>query len=231
MSQKNRWELEYQDPKLVATSFEPTKDAKDFARFLKKKCGTVEDMRVLDLGSGIGKNAHFFAERGANVTGIEISDSAREIAEKQAKDTDVTVIYKKGNIGAPLPFPDKTFDAILDVLSSNSLSEEERVTYLKESARVLKSGGHMLVKALCKDGDKNAKELLKKFPGKEKDTYTLPQTGIMERVFSESDLRALYSTYFTIISLKKTSHYPRVSGRLYKRNYFVLMLQKLDKRK
>jgi len=225
MAQKNRWEREYQSPKLIAKSFEPTKDAKDFARLLKKQ-GLFEGAHILDLGSGIGKNAHFFAERGTHVSGIEISDSAREIAEKRARETSVPVEYRAGNIGVPLPFPDKTFDAILDVLSSNSLSEEERATYLKESARVLKPGGHMLVKALAKDGDKNAKELLKKFPGTEKDTYTLPQTGVTERVFSESDLRALYSTYFTIISLKKTSHYPRIGDRIYKRNYFVLVLQK-----
>lgn len=226
MVQKNRWELEYQEPKLVARSFEPTKDAKDFARFFKKKHGTLEHTRVLDLGSGIGKNAHFFAERGAEVVGLEISDTALATARVRVKETGISVIYQKGDIGTPFPFLDNSFDAILDVLSSNSLSEEERSVYLKETTRVLKPGGYMLVKALSKDGDKNAKELLKKFPSLEKDTYVLPQTGITERVFSESDIRALYGTHFDIVSLKKTSHYPRIADRLYKRNYFVLVLQK-----
>lgn len=225
MSQKNKWELEYQAPKLVAKSFEPTKDAKDFARFLKKK-GLLSGAHILDLGSGIGKNAHFFAERGAKVIGMELSDTAREIAQRRAKETSVPVMYQKGDIGVRMPFSNHAFDAILDVLSSHSLSEQERETCLKESARVLKSNGYMLVKTLAKDGDKNAKELLKKFPGREKDTYTLPQTGVTERVFSESDIRALYETYFDIVSLKKTSHYSRIGGRLYKRNYFILVLQK-----
>ncbi len=226
MSQKNRWEREYQDPKLVAKSFEPTKDAKDFARFLKKERGTLAGLQVLDLGSGIGKNAHFFAERDAFVTGIEISDTALIAARTRAKKTDVRVLYQKGNIGAALPFPDNSFDAILDVLSSNSLSEEERAVYIRESSRVLKSSGYMLVKALAKDGDKNARVLLQKFPAQEKDAYTLPQTGITERVFSEIDLRTLYDAHFTIVSLKKTSHYPRIAHRLYKRNYFILVLKK-----
>jgi hypothetical protein len=38
----------------------------------------------------------------------------------------------------------------------------------------LKGGGYFLTKALCKDADKNAKNLLKKFAGTEKDCYTLP---------------------------------------------------------
>lgn len=225
MVQKNRWELEYQEPKLVAKSFEPTKDAKDFARFLKKK-GLLTGAHILDLGSGIGKNAHFFAERGAEVVGIEISDTALATARARGKVTGVSVIYQKGNIGVALPFPNDSFDVVLDVLSSNSLSEKERGVYLAETMRVLKPNSYMFVKALAKDGDKNAKELLKKFPGPEKDTYVLPQTGITERVFSESDICALYGTHFDIISLKKTSHYPRVAGRLYKRKYFVLILRK-----
>lgn len=226
MAQKNRWELEYQEPKLVARSFEPTKDAKDFAWFLKKTYGTLSGLRILDLGSGIGKNAHFFAERGAEVVGVEISDTALAAGRARSKETGVSVAYQKGDIGEALPFPDNSFDAVLDVLSSNSLSEIERSVYLAETARVLKPGGYMLVKALSKDGDKNAKELLKKFPGLETNTYILPETGITERVFSGSDIRILYGAYFRVVSLKKTSHYPRVSGRLYKRNYFILLLQR-----
>ena len=185
----------------MAKSFEPTKDAKDFARFLKRSAEHSRGFRYLTSGSGIGKNAHFFAERDAFVTGIEISDTLLS-PRVRAKKTDVRVLYQKGNIGAALPFPDNSFDAILDVLSSNSLSEEERAVYIRESSRVLKSSGYMLVKALAKDGDKNARVLLQKFPAQEKDAYTLPQTGITERVFSEIDLRTLYDAHFTIVSLK-----------------------------
>ncbi|MEK7134365.1 MAG: class I SAM-dependent methyltransferase [Patescibacteria group bacterium] len=225
MTQQRTWDREYKNLSLVSGSFEPTKDAKDFAHFLKKERGTLAGLQILDLGSGIGKNAHFFAERGAFVTGIEMSDTALAVARTRVKETDTHALYQKGNIGAPLPFPDNSFDAVLDVLSSNSLSEKERGIYLKETARVLKPCGYMLVKALSKDGDKNAKKLLKKFPGAEKDTCVLPETGITERIFSEADIRALYGKIFTVVSLKKTSHYPRVLGRIYKRNYAILVLQ------
>lgn len=227
--QEKKWDIEYQKQNLISGTFEPAKDAKDFARFLRKERGTLSGLRLLDLGSGIGKNAHFFAERGADVIGIEISDTALTAARERAKETDTPGTYQKGNIGNTFPFANNSFDAILDVLSSNSLSEKERETYLKESARVLKQGGFMLVKALAKDGDKNAQALLKKFPGPEHDTYALPETGIIERVFAEKDIRTLYGKYFSIISLKKTAHYPRVSGRLYKRNYWVLVLRKSEK--
>jgi len=225
--QEKKWDTEYQKQNLISGTFEPTKDAKDFARFLKKERGALSGLRALDLGSGNGKNSHFFAQRGAEVVGIEMSDTALMSARKHADETNIFVTYQKGDIGSTLPFPDNSFDVVLDVLSSNSLTAKERAIYLKETARVLKPGGFMLVKALAKDGDKNAQALLKKFPGSEHDTYILPHTGIAERVFSEKDIRALYSKCFSVISLKKTSHYPRVSGRLYKRNYFVLTLRPL----
>lgn len=226
MSQKNAWEREYKDPSLVSRTFEPTKDAKDFARFLRKHAA-LEGARVLDMGSGIGKNAHFFAEREASVTGVEISETAIALAKKRAKQTGVFVEYIQGDIGKILPFHNGLFDAAFDILSSNSLSERERATYLSETHRILKQGGYFLIKALAKDGDKNARTLLSKYPGKEKDTYTIPKTSIVERIFSEADLRTLYKPYFDIVSLKKTSHYPRIGGRLYKRNYFVVILQNL----
>jgi hypothetical protein len=83
----------------------------------------------------------------------------------------------------------------------------------------------MFVKALCKDGDKNAENLMTKFPGKEKDMYIMPETGIVERIFSKEDLQKLYSKNFEILNLERKSSYTQFQGKPYKRFFWMVYLK------
>jgi hypothetical protein len=84
----------------------------------------------------------------------------------------------------------------------------------------------MFVRALCKDGDKNALTLLKTSPGKEHDTYILPDLALCERVFSRNDFVETYSKNFEILSLEKDVNYTSFGGRSYKRNFWLAYLKK-----
>ena len=134
--------------------------------------------------------------------------------------------YKKQSIGEKFPCEDGSIGIALDVTSSNSLTEAEREVYLSETHRVLKTGGYFFVKALCKNGDDNAKYLLKNFPGEEKDTYIMPELGVIERVWTKEDFTTTYSKYFTILHLEKKTSYSRMNNRSYKRNFWIAYLQK-----
>ncbi len=118
----------------------------------------------------------------------------------------ISAKYFKGNIGSQYHFENNNFDLILDVVSSNSLNDLERSIYAKEIYRVLKPDGHIFVKALCKDGDKNALNLIENFPGSETDTYIMPETLIVERVFSREDIEQLYSS-FNVKHIERKSSY------------------------
>lgn len=227
MSQYKVWEKEYRNPKLISNSDEPQIDFKHFIKWLRKtKHVNLEGLRVLDLGSGTGKNSLFLVERGSIVTGVELSKTAVKIAKDRAKQRVLEANFIEGDIGSKLPFAKDSFDLLLDVVSSNSLTETERTNYLSEINRVLKPGGFMFVKALCKDFDKNVEKLLEKFPGKEPDTYIMPGTNLTERVFSKKDIENLYSKNFKILSLERKSSYTQFQGKPYKRNFWLLYLQK-----
>lgn len=226
MSQYKVWEKEYKDPKLVATSSEPQLDFKHFVKWLRKdQKVSLENLQVLDLGSGMGKHSLFLAERGSIVTGLEISDTALEVAKERARHAKLEVNFQKADIGKPWKLENESFNLALDVISSNSLNGAERENYISELYRVLKPGGYVFVRALCKDGDKNAENLLLKFPGKEKDTYTMPGTGIVERVFSKEDIETLYSK-FSLLLLERKFSYTMFQGKSYKRYFWLLYLQK-----
>jgi len=229
MAQYDAWEKEYRQPQLLTGRDVPQNDVLRFLKYLRKT-GKVklENLNVLDLGSGTGRNSNYLAELGNNVTGMEISPSAIRIAEKRAKQIGVNDKYIQKSIGDPFPFKNNYFDIILDITSSNSLNEKERSVYLRETHRVLKNGGYFFVRALCKDGDKNAKNLIRISPGSEHDTYFMRELGLTERVFTEEDLRKLYAQYFSIEKLDKKKGYARLSGKSYKRIYWLAYLKKIS---
>ncbi len=226
------WEKEYRNPKLVTLDGKPQASVKEFLRWLRKKEGvSLEGLRTLDLGCGTGRNTLHLTEEGASkALGIDISSTAISYARKAAEtlglvDGTGRVEFQVGSIGEALPCPDQSADLILDVIASNSLSESERTIYLAEMKRVLAPHGHLFVRTLCKDGDTNAKELLKTHAGGEKDTYMLPETGFVERVFSKEDFTALYDAYFDLVYLDKETHYTLINNRRFKRHFWIAYLK------
>lgn len=255
MMQKNVWEKEYRNPRLVSGSHEPQTSVKDFLRWLRREQKLpLENIRAVDFGCGNGKNSLYIAELdfGNEVVGIDISETAlaqarfraHELAE-QEKIGAAQTSFENRSIGEPLPYAEVSFDVALDVTSSNSLSEKERAIYVGEVHRILKIGGYFFVRALCKDGDKNAAALLDSNPGRERDTYILPEMGLAERVFTREDFIATYANggvkveqnadvagtahgraHFEILRLEKETHYTKFAGRSYKRNFWVAYLRK-----
>ncbi len=226
MAQNKIWEQEYRKPKLITNSDEPQLDFKHFIKWLKRKQKIeLDGLKVLDLGSGTGKNSLYLAEREAEVIGIELSRTAVDLAKERAEEKELQVDFKVGDIGQPFPFQDESFDLLLDVVSSNSLNEEERKKYLTESFRVLKPGGYFFVKALCKDGDKHAANLIKMSPGPEKDSYKIPGLGLIERAFTKEDFENTYSK-FQILNLERKSSYTQFDGKAYKRFFWLAYLKK-----
>ncbi len=224
--QDNTWEKEYRDPKLISLSDEPIKCLKDFVRYLRKEENIeLNNLNILDLGCGNAKNSVYIAEQGDNnkVFGIDISPTAIILAKQAYPSGD----FRVGNFGKTFPYPDRHFDIILDITSSNSLSESEREIYLSEINRTIKSSGFLFVRALCKDGDSNAKNLLNCNPGKEKDTYIMPELGLTERVFSKEDFISQYSSSFELLYLDKETHYTKFNNRSYKRNFWVSAWRKI----
>lgn len=232
MAQENVWDREYRNSKLLTKDNKPQSDVVRFVKFLKKdEKFDIEGKKVLDLGSGAGRNSFYFAELGAVVTGIEISKTAVDIARSRAKEAGLDIDYFDDSFGDEWPWmypnPVPVWDIVLDITSSNSLNEEERKKYIQQVYDTIKNDGYFFVKALCKDGDENAKFLLKNHPGKEKDTYTMPELGVTERVWSREDFVEYYGKYFNIVHIEKKTTYSRMNGRVYKRNFWICYMTKL----
>jgi len=242
-SQAKTWNKEY-STKSFMSGTKPQKSVVKFAKILKKERrelvargllaeSNFSGLKVIDLGCGEGKNALYFAERGAEVVGIDISRVAIEHAKQEAREAGLEslVTFEVGSMGEDIPYDDASFDIAIDVTSSNALCTDERTVYLRDVYRALKRGGKFFVRALCKDGDTNAKRLLKENPSHERDTYIMPVSGLVERVFTYDDIMMVYSEYFKIEKIEKETHYTQMQAkngemRKFKRNFWVMHMSK-----
>lgn len=224
MNRKQIWNKEYgAESKLLTKSLEPQVFIRRLFKFLKKRGVAFSATRILDLGCGNGRNLIFFSKHGSSGVGIDISDKAIAMAKKNSLNTELD--FQVGNIGETLVFQDDSFDLALDITASNALNEAERLVYLSEVRRVLKPDGYFFVRALCLEGDKNAKKLIENFPGPEAGTYIMPGVGLVERVFSRENFLETYQD-FELLELKKESGYSQVGNQKFKRNFWLALMQK-----
>lgn len=221
------WDNQYKNPELISLSNDPTLQVRNFIKWYKKNISKdFINAQVLDLGCGTGRHSFFFEEKGAQAYGFDISKTAIESAKKTANQKGSTAKFWTQSMSESYPFEENSIDIILDITSSNALTQNERANYLDECSRVLKPGGLICVRTLCLDGDKNAKNLLIKHPGTEPNTYNVPEMWWQERVFTQKDFEDTYKPYFTVLHTEKKAQYTKFQGQSYKRVFFVAYMQK-----
>jgi len=81
-------------------------------RAVLEAIGPVEDKRVLEIACGTGRFTVMLAERGAEITGLDISGPMLRQGRKKAGAAGVDVEFMRGDAGR-LPFPDDYFDTVL----------------------------------------------------------------------------------------------------------------------
>src|SRR5258708_21773555 len=105
----------------------------------QKVLANCAGLRVLEYGCGTGSNAFALAARGAKVIGVDISNTAIELAQKQAAASD-NLQFQLGYAEA-LDFPAEMFDLVCGTSILHHLDLERALTELK---RVLKPGGRAI---------------------------------------------------------------------------------------
>jgi len=109
----------------------------DFAEELTVKPG----MRLLDLGSGLGGAARFFAhERGCRVTGIDLTAEYVAVARRLAQLVGLaeTVSYRQGSV-LDLPFAPGSFDGVYMLHVGMNIEDKGRL--FSQARRVLVPSG------------------------------------------------------------------------------------------
>lgn len=97
------------------------------------------DIRLLEIGCGPGANVWYMAREGFGVSGIDGSPSAIRSAQERLSKEGLEADLRVGNFTS-LPWPDNTFDGILENVSLYCNGSESIRAALAEVKRVGKPG-------------------------------------------------------------------------------------------
>ncbi|GAB3502587.1 class I SAM-dependent methyltransferase [Emticicia fontis] len=136
------WETNFIE-KQEMWGLEPAKSAvltKDF--FFEK---SIRNMLI--PGIGYGRNAQVFRDNGITVTGIEISQTAIELARKHYG-PDMTIYH--GSV-TDMPFDSVPYDGIFCYGLIHLLDSNERKGLIRDCYHQLPEGGYMIFTAISKE--------------------------------------------------------------------------------
>ena len=123
--------------------------------------------KILIPGIGYGRNAGIFTDNGFEVTGIEISETAIELAKRHFGES---IKIHHGAVGS-MPFDQELYDGIFCYSLIHLLSFKERRKLINDCYNQLRTGGYMVFVSISKkdfrygEGEEISKDTFKKNHG------------------------------------------------------------------
>ncbi len=105
--------------------------------------------KILELGCGNGKVIKYFAHKGAEGFGIDVSPTAIEWANEDKEDLDIN--FQVGDVTRLTNYQDNVFDLLIDAHCYHCIIGEDRVHFINSAYRVLKNNGFLLIASMCGD--------------------------------------------------------------------------------
>jgi ubiquinone/menaquinone biosynthesis C-methylase UbiE len=134
----------------LKTKLKTTWEAGDFSKVAEHIEGSAQDfidrldlkpgMRVLDVACGSGNLAIFAAQKGADVTGVDIASNLVETARRRAESAGLNIRVDEGD-AEQLPYDDESFDVVMTMYGAMFAPRPDVVA--SELVRVCKTGGRI----------------------------------------------------------------------------------------
>jgi SAM-dependent methyltransferase len=136
----NAWADEFQETGdiEVTVAFGPGASVGDDLGLL----GDVEDTRAIELGCGGGQFGLALAERGADVTGVDLSEAQLAHARENAAERDADVDFVESSVTDLDAFDDESFTLAFSAFAFQWVEDLEAA--LAEAYRVLEPGGRLV---------------------------------------------------------------------------------------
>lgn len=114
--------------------------------------GLPAGARILDAPCGWGRHTLLLPLAGVDAFGIDLSPTLLQRAAAGAHEQDPPARFAAADLRA-LPFPDRTFDAVINVFTSLGLflRDDEDLRALREAYRVLRPGAKFLLETMHRD--------------------------------------------------------------------------------
>lgn len=143
MVQSKEWDWKNVDKEKWMT---PSEDS----IYLAEKWAGEGAHSILDLGCGLGRHALYFAQKGFDVTAVDLSGDAVLFTKELIKKNDVGISCQAADM-TELPFADDAFDRVFSyhVISHQDTKGVQKV--IDEITRVLKPDGKVFLTLCAKE--------------------------------------------------------------------------------
>jgi len=108
------------------------------------KSGKVRPCKTLDVCCGAGTNPVYLAEKGFEVTALDVSDAAVEYAKKKAERASLGIDFLVGDF-LHLPFGSRRFSFVFDFGCFHHVPVKDRSVFIEGIHRVLTQNGMCLL--------------------------------------------------------------------------------------
>ncbi|MEN8116209.1 MAG: class I SAM-dependent methyltransferase [Bacteroidota bacterium] len=154
--------------------------------------GAIKPCKAIDMGCGAGNYAVYIAEQGFEVTGVDQSVYAINIARENAAEKGVNVRFIAADITGNFNEINETFDFVYDWGVLHHIFPGDRKNYVKNVNRILNAGGKYLSVCFSVEDDF--------FEGKGK--YRTTKRGNSLYFSTEEEMKELFEPHFHINELK-----------------------------
>lgn len=230
--QQRIWQKEHDEGKLIPSEMlksstdQPSSYIVKFTKFLVQQKFPLTG-RAVDMGAGKGRNTIYLAKQGLSVYALDYIESAIEhikaTSKKEKLDKRIHAVCTP--IDEPWPFADNYFDIVIDCFSSIDIETlDGRIACRNEMFRTLKQGGFALIVVVSAE-DEFESELIKKYPGIEKNSSVWPGTGKFQKDYDEKELKDFYSS-FKVVTLEKLQKVAHKMGKDFTATNYWMVLRK-----
>ena len=180
----------YVDMSLDEIPWDKKKPPEALVELVKSK--KIQPCKTIDLGCGTGNYAVYLTSQGFDVTGVDISPTAINIAKENAEKRGIKCKFQELDLLSDFNKLKGTFDFVYDWLLLHHIFPKDREKYLKGVKKLLNPGGKYLSVCFSEEDPQ--------FGGFGK--YIRTQLDTILYLSSEREMRELFKQQFRIKELK-----------------------------
>ena len=221
------WRREYQNRGMPSSyRQQPSGSVIWFVAYLREL--GITGGKVIDIGSGLGRNSLFLLENGFEVSAIDIVPENLEALRTMSAKLGIAdrLETRSGDLGQRWEFSDNSFDVAIDTfVYKHQVDEDTQENYHKELRRVLKRGGMYLLTLAGKD-DGYYGNFLTTSPERDRNLIIDPQNELGSILYSEDEVLQQFGGVFECLYYQFKRNGYSMHNDKYRRSTHLFVFQK-----